>query len=265
MSLPVLRTADGWWVAAEAGAVRVETSARTTGELLADRAAVAAAARRPDAVPVASLSLLSPVTTPCRVVAQLTNYTSHVRESGMNPATIPLTFFRKSSGSISGPQDDVVRPSHVQFLDYEAEIALVIGKRARRVREEHALEHVFGVTLAFDITARDLQKKDGQWTRAKGMDGFCPVGPIVVAGLDVGALALECRVNGVVKQRGEARNMIFSPATLIAYASEVMTLEPGDLILTGTPEGVGPLHAGDVIENAVESIGVLRATVAPPP
>ncbi|MGC7372157.1 fumarylacetoacetate hydrolase family protein, partial [Mycobacteroides abscessus subsp. abscessus] len=128
MTIAILRTADAWWVQTATGAVRIDTSATTTGELLADRAAIDAATRGGEAVPVDSLTLLSPVTAPCRVVAQMTNFASHVKDAGMDPKTIPLTFFRKTSGSISGPFDDIVKPQHVKFLDYEVEIGLVIGR-----------------------------------------------------------------------------------------------------------------------------------------
>ena len=136
---------------------------------------------------------------------------------------------------------------------------MVIGRRARRVGVDEAAACVFGCTVACDITARDLQKKDGQWTRAKGMDTFCPVGPVVVTGLDPQALAIACRVNGELRQSGSTADMIFSVAAVIAYASQVMTLEPGDLLVTGTPPGVGPLHDGDALEIEVPGIGTLRA------
>jgi 2-keto-4-pentenoate hydratase/2-oxohepta-3-ene-1,7-dioic acid hydratase in catechol pathway len=150
-------------------------------------------------------------------------------------------------------------------VDYEAEMAVVIGRRCRDVAPEEAWKYVWGVTCANDVTARDLQRRDGQWTRAKGFDTFCPVGPWVVIGLseaDVADLEVICRVNGEVRQRGRTSEMAFSPADLIAYSSAVMTLEPGDLLLTGTPAGVGPLHPGDVVEVEVEGIGVLRNPVA---
>src|SRR5262249_13724120 len=153
-------------------------------------------------------------------------------------------------------------PSISTRVEHEAELAVVIGRRVRRASPDEAAAAVFGCTIAGDITARDLQKKDGQWTRAKGMDGFCPVGPVVVSGLDPQALSIACRVGGEVRQRGVTSDMIFPVAAVIAYASQVMTLEPGDLLVTGTPPGVGPLRDGDELEIEVPGVGLLRAQVA---
>jgi 2-keto-4-pentenoate hydratase/2-oxohepta-3-ene-1,7-dioic acid hydratase in catechol pathway len=149
-------------------------------------------------------------------------------------------------------------------VEHEAELAVVVGQRCRDILPEEAWEVVLGVTAANDVTARDLQRRDGQWTRAKGFDTFCPVGPWVINGFSEDQLAdleVACRVNGAVRQTGHVGDMVFSPAVLIAYAASVMTLEPGDLILTGTPAGVGPLEAGDVVEVDVEGVGVLSNPV----
>jgi 2-keto-4-pentenoate hydratase/2-oxohepta-3-ene-1,7-dioic acid hydratase in catechol pathway len=149
-------------------------------------------------------------------------------------------------------------------VDYEAELAVVIGRRCRNVSPEEVWAYVLGVTCANDVTARDLQQQDGQWTRGKGFDTFCPAGPWVVTGLsevEVADLTVACRVNGEIRQAARTSEMAFSTAELIAYAAAVMTLEPGDLFLTGTPAGVGPLHAGDVVEVEVEKIGVLSNPV----
>ena len=149
-------------------------------------------------------------------------------------------------------------------MEHEAELAVVIGKRCRNVSADEAWDYVLGVTCGNDVTARDLQRKDGQWTRGKGFDTFCPLGPWLVTGLTETAISdveVTCRVNGEVRQQGRTSQMVFSPATLIAYASSVMTLEPGDVFLTGTPAGVGLLTPGDVVEVEVEGIGVLSNPV----
>src|SRR5690606_36324362 len=160
-------------------------------------------------------------------------------------------------------------PALSERVEHEAELGVVIGRRCRRVTAAEAADFIFGYTVVGDITARDLQRRDGQWTRAKGFDTFCPVGPEVVAGLDASELELACEVSGQLRQRGNTRDMVFPPADIVAYISRVMTLEPGDLIATGTPEGVGPLVAGDELVMRIEGIGELRARVAsqqsPPP
>ena len=147
-------------------------------------------------------------------------------------------------------------------MDYEGELALVIGKKVKSWPQEKWLDALAGVCCANDVTARDLQKKDGQFARAKSFDTFCPVGPEIVSGLDPSDLAIQTRVNGAVKQSARTSNVVFSPAFLVAYVSRMMTLLPGDLILTGTPAGVGPLSPGDVVEVEIEKVGVLRNRVA---
>jgi 2-keto-4-pentenoate hydratase/2-oxohepta-3-ene-1,7-dioic acid hydratase in catechol pathway len=200
---------------------------------------------------------------PTKIVCVGRNYLAHANELGHEVPVEPLLFFKPPS-SLLDPDGTVELPplSVSNRVDHEAELAVVIGRRARRVSAEEAATYIFGCTIAGDITARDLQKKDGQWTRAKGMDTFCPTGPVVVTGLDPQAQTIACRVNGELRQSGSTRDMIFSVASVIAYASQVMTLEPGDLLLTGTPPGVGPLRDGDMLEIAVLGIGTLRASVA---
>lgn len=207
---------------------------------------------------------LSPVA-PSKILCVGRNYKAHAKELGNEVPVEPLLFFKPPS-SLLAPNGVIELPplSISARVDHEAELAVVIGARLKRASIDEARAAIFGLTLAGDITARDLQKKDGQWTRAKGMDTFCPVGPVLVAGLDPHALHITCRVNGETRQDGHTRDMIFPIADVIAYASRVMTLLPGDLLLTGTPPGVGPLAAGDALEIAVPEIGVLRATVAPP-
>lgn len=209
--------------------------------------------------------LVAPVS-PSKIVCVGRNYKAHASELGNEVPKEPLLFFKPPS-SILDPGGAIELPpaSISERIDHEAELGVVIGRRARRVSAAEAAEIVFGCTLVGDITARDLQKKDGQWSRAKGMDTFCPVGPVVVTGLDYSALEITCRVNGEVRQRGSTAEMIFPVPELIAYVSRVMTLEPGDLLVTGTPPGVGPLRPGDTLEIAVVEIGTLRASVIGPP
>jgi 2-keto-4-pentenoate hydratase/2-oxohepta-3-ene-1,7-dioic acid hydratase in catechol pathway len=205
---------------------------------------------------------LAPVV-PSKIVCVGRNYAAHANELGHEVPVEPLLFFKPPS-SLLDPDGTIELPplSLSNRIDHEAELAVVLGRRARKVNVDEAATCIFGCTIAGDITARDLQKKDGQWTRAKGMDTFCPTGPVVVTGLDPQAQIIACRVTGELRQSGSTRDMIFSVASVIAYASQVMTLEAGDLLLTGTPPGVGPLHGGDVLEIEVPGIGTLRALVA---
>lgn len=246
MTISILRTAEAWWVQATTGAVRIDTSATTTGELLADRAAIDAAARGGEAVPVDSLELVSPVTAPCRVVAQMTNFASHVKDAGMDPKTIPLTFFRKTSGSISGPFDDIVKPQHVKFLDYEVEIGLVIGRElpvGTEVTEANLADYVAGLVVTNDVSARDIQLPQTQFYEAKSYPTFTPVGPALVlltaAELKrFGDLRLELRVGGEVRQNMLVDgDMIYKPLQALQSLARFQHLNPGDLVLTGTPAG----------------------------
>lgn len=259
MSVNVLRTAEAWWVQTGDGAVRVTTSAATTGQLLADRDAIEAAASGGPAVPVEGLALLSPVTAPCRVVAQMTNFASHARDSGMNPASIPLTFFRKSSGSLSGPFDDVVKPAHVRLLDYEVEIGLVAGRTlAVGSRVEDLADWVAGLVVTNDVSARDLQLPKTQFYEAKSYPTFTPVGPRLVL-LDAEELKrlpdlrLRLTVNGEVRQDMTAADMIYRPVEALRTLTGFQRLDPGDLLLTGTPVGT----ALSAPPKAVELIGSL--------
>ncbi len=245
MSIAVLRTADAWWVETPAGASRIDTSATTTAELLADRAAVDAARAGTDVVAVETLSLVSPVTAPCRVMANMTNYVSHVKDSGMNPETVPLTFFRKTSGSISGPTDDVVKPPHVQLLDYEIEIGLVFGKTltvGTKIDAGTVAEYVAGLVITNDVSARDVQLPKTQFYEGKSYPTFTPVGPRLVllepGEFDrFGELTLTLRVNGDVRQDSTVEDMIYRPVESLAALSKFQRIDPGDLLLTGTPGG----------------------------
>ncbi len=189
------------------------------------------------------------------------NYAEHVREMGGSDLPGEPGLFLKALNALSNPGDPIPYPAWTENLHYEGELAAVIGKRLSRVAPEEALGHVFGYTVALDVTARDKQRSDLQWTRGKSADGFCPVGPWLETDLDPGSLSVQTRVNGVLKQDGNTRDFIFDLPTVLSYISQFMTLEPGDLVLTGTPEGVGPLAVGDTVEVTVEGVGTLQNTV----
>jgi 2-keto-4-pentenoate hydratase/2-oxohepta-3-ene-1,7-dioic acid hydratase in catechol pathway len=245
MTISVLRTADGWWVKTANGAARIDTTAATTAQLLADRSAVDAALTGA-VVPVGSLDLVSPVTAPCRVVAQMTNFESHVRDSGMDPKTVPLTFFRKSSASISGPFDDIVKPGHVRFLDYEVEIGLVIGRDipvGSTLSENDLADAIAGLVITNDVSARDIQLPQTQFYEAKSYPTFTPVGPelVLVDGDDLkrfGDLRLRLSVNGSQRQNATVEgDMLYRPLQALQSLTRFQDLAAGDLILTGTPAG----------------------------
>jgi 2-keto-4-pentenoate hydratase/2-oxohepta-3-ene-1,7-dioic acid hydratase in catechol pathway len=246
MSTTLLRTADAWWVRTPNGAARIDSDATTTAELLADRKKIAAASAGKEAVDPATLDLVSPVTAPCRVVAQMTNFVSHVKDAGLDPATIPLTFFRKASGSISGPVDDIVRPNHVRYLDYEVEIGLVIGREllvGTEVTEDNWTSFVAGLVVTNDVSARDVQLPKTQFYESKSYPTFTPVGPALVL-LDgdelkrFGDLRLRLWVNGELRQEAVVDDdMIYSPLQALQALSRFQRLDAGDLLLTGTPEG----------------------------
>ena len=204
--------------------------------------------------------LLAPVIPRSKIVGVGRNYAEHAAEHGVEVPTSPLLFLKPNT-SVIGPDDPIVLPDWSQQVEHEAELAVVIGKVTKDVSPEHALEKVFGFTVANDVTARDVQRTDGQWARAKGFDSSCPLGPWIVPGLDVDDLAVTARVNGETRQSGRTSQMVFDVAYLVSYVSEVFTLLPGDVILTGTPAGVGPLNHRDVVEVEVEEIGVLRNPV----
>lgn len=246
MTISVLRTLESWWVNTPAGAVRIPTDATTTAELLSDRSAVNAAAQDTGTTPIGDLDLISPITKPCRVVAQATNFASHVRDTGGDPAKTPLTFFRKASGSIAGPYDDVVKPEHVQLLDYEAEIGLVIGRElavGTHLTEANLAEFVCGLVLTNDVSARDIQMGKGQFFESKSYPTFTPIGPdLVLVDADelrrFEELRLQLRVNGEIRQDGIIKgDMLFQPLEALQGLTRFQELQPGDVVLTGTPVG----------------------------
>lgn len=245
MTLPVLRTADAWWLQRPDGAVRIATDATTTAELLADRDAVLAARDAGDPVPVDGLALVSPVTATCRVVAQMANYASHAKDAGMDPASVPLAFFRKASGSISGPTDDIVRPAHVTLLDYEVEIGLVLGRDVPVGSEIKASDlpgMVAALVVTNDVSARDQQLPKTQFYESKSYPTFTPTGPVLLV-LEEGELArfaelrLRLWVNGELRQDQPASDMIYGPLAAFQSLARFQQLAPGDLLLTGTPVG----------------------------
>jgi 2-keto-4-pentenoate hydratase/2-oxohepta-3-ene-1,7-dioic acid hydratase in catechol pathway len=246
MTTSILRTADAWWIQTPTGAAKIATTATTTGDVITDREAIEWATDNTDTVPVESLALLSPVTRPCRVVAQMTNFASHVKDSGMDPASIPLTFFRKSSASISGPFDDIVKPGHVKLLDYEVEIGLVIGQDipvGTKISESALSDYIAGLVVTNDVSARDIQLPQTQFYEGKSYPTFTPVGPALVL-LDADELKrftdlrLQLRVNGEIRQdMVVGDDMIYGPVQALESLARFQDLVPGDLVMTGTPAG----------------------------
>ncbi|MDQ1128322.1 fumarylacetoacetate hydrolase family protein [Microbacterium sp. SORGH_AS_0888] len=210
-------------------------------------------------LPLSDVALLAPVIPRSKVVCVGKNYHDHAAEMGGEAPEAPLLFLKPNTAVI-GPDDVIVRPPQSERTDYEGELAVVIGRIAKNVPVERALEYVFGYTAAVDVTARDIQYADGQWTRGKGFDTFCPLGPVIETEFDAGAARVQTRLNGAVKQDAPLSDMIHSVADIVAYASAAFTLLPGDVILTGTPAGVGPFVAGDRLEVEITGIGTLRNT-----
>lgn len=209
-----------------------------------------------DGNPVTGTVLAAPLI-PGKIVAVGRNYADHARELGNAPPTEPLLFLKPPS-TVVGPEEPIVIPTASNRVDFEGELAIVIGKQARRVQAGAWRDYVLGFTCANDVTARDLQKKDVQFTRGKSFDSFCPLGPCIATDLDPADLALKTRLNGEIQQDARTSQMIFDSGTLIEFITGIMTLFPGDIILTGTPAGVAPMSAGDRVEIEIEGIGVLH-------
>ncbi|WP_431037065.1 fumarylacetoacetate hydrolase family protein [Streptomyces sp. P6-2-1] len=210
-------------------------------------------------VPLDKVRLLPP-TLPSKVVAVGRNYADHAKEMGNEVPAYPVTFFKPST-SVSGPGDPIPYPSFTEELSYEAELAVVIGRMCREVPRERAKDVILGYTCANDVTARDAQRREQQWARAKGFDGACPLGPWIETDLDPADLTLQCTVNGEQRQLGRTSDMLRSVEDLVVHVTEAMTLLPGDVILTGTPAGVGPLSVGDEVAVHIEGIGTLTNKV----
>ena len=205
------------------------------------------------------INLLSPVT-PSKIICLGRNYAAHAKEHGAEVPKVPLIFMKPPSAIIAH-EEDIILPPQSNQVEHEAELAIVIGKRGRWITAEEANDHIFGYTIANDVTARDLQRTDNQWTRAKGFDTFCPLGPWIETQMNPLDALITCRVNGEMRQMGSTRDMVFDIPQIVAFISSVMTLLPGDIILTGTPAGVSPLQPGDIVEVSIEGIGTLRNTV----
>lgn len=211
---------------------------------------------------LSQIILLAPVE-PSKIVCVGLNYKDHVKES-QSATEIPESpvLFLKPPSALIGPGEKIIHPELSERVDYEAELGIVIGRKCYQVAEVEAEDYIFGFTCANDVTARDLQKSDGQWTRGKGFDSFCPVGPWIINNLAYGDLSIESYLNGDLKQSARTSMMIFSVPFLISFISKVMTLNPGDLIMTGTPAGISPMQRGDRIEVRIEGIGSLVNDVA---
>lgn len=210
--------------------------------------------------PLSALRLLAPCE-PTKVVAVGLNYRSHALEMGHELPKEPMLFLKPST-TVVGPMADVVYPEMSKRVDYEAELAVVIGRRAKMLKPEDAPAHILGYTCGNDVTARDLQSKDGQWTRSKGFDTFCPLGPWIVTGLEnPNDVDLACRVNGELRQSGNTNDLVFNVFELVSFISRIMTLEPGDVVMTGTPAGIAPVSRGDLMEIEIEGIGTLKNRV----
>jgi 2-keto-4-pentenoate hydratase/2-oxohepta-3-ene-1,7-dioic acid hydratase in catechol pathway len=246
MTVSVLHTADAWWLKTANGAAKIDTAATSTAGLLADRAAIDLAANSADIVELDALRLVSPVTRPCRVIAQMTNFESHVKDAGMDPSSVPLTFFRKASASINGPFDDIVKPAHVKLLDYEVEIGLVIGRTVpvgTSISDANLGELIAGLVVTNDVSARDVQLPQTQFYEAKSYPTFTPVGPeLVLLSADelkrFGDLRLRLSVNGDERQNALVDpDMLYRPLQALQSLTQFQELAPGDLVLTGTPAG----------------------------
>jgi 2-keto-4-pentenoate hydratase/2-oxohepta-3-ene-1,7-dioic acid hydratase in catechol pathway len=217
--------------------------------------------RRLDAtIDLNSIRLLPP-SVPSKIICMGRNYVEHARELGNAVPETPLIFLKPPT-AIIGMEDTIILPPQSNQVEHEAELVVVIGKTGRWIAVEEAQQFIFGYTIGNDVTARDLQKKDGQWTRGKGFDTFCPIGPWIDSELDVTDTLITCKVNGELRQMASTREMVFSIPQIITYISSIMTLNPGDLIFTGTPSGVGPIEDRDEIEIEIEGIGRLRNHVA---
>jgi 2-keto-4-pentenoate hydratase/2-oxohepta-3-ene-1,7-dioic acid hydratase in catechol pathway len=211
-------------------------------------------------IPLEAVQLLAPIQ-PGKIICVGRNYAEHAKETNSEVPTTPLIFLKPPSAVI-GPHQTITLPPQSQQVEHEAELVVVIGRRGRWISPEEASKHILGFTIGNDVTARDLQNKDLQWTRSKGFDTFCPLGPWVETEFKPVDVMITCHVNGELRQMASTHDMVFHIDQLIAFASSIMTLDPGDILMTGTPAGVSPLHPGDVVEVSIEGIGKLSNTVA---
>ncbi len=215
--------------------------------------------RRETKTPIKEVKLLAPCA-PSKIICVGRNYVDHAKELGNEAPKTPLIFLKPPS-SIIAAGEPILLPMQSKQVEHEAELVAVIGKRGKSIAVDDAKEYIFGFTIGNDVTARDLQKTDDQWTRAKGFDTFCPFGPWIDTEFDPSDAVVTCRVNGQMRQMASTRDMVFNVSSLIAYISSVMTLEPGDIIFTGTPAGVGELKNGDVVDVEIEGLGKLSNPV----
>ncbi len=210
-------------------------------------------------LPFDEITLLAPVL-PGKIICLGRNYEEHAKEQNVEILEIPLIFLKPPS-TIIGPGENIILPPQSSQVEHEAELGVVIGKSGRWVSMEQAMEMIFGYTIADDVTARDLQRRDGQWTRGKGFDTFCPIGPWIETEFFPSDALISCKVNDELRQMASTREMVFTIPQIISFITSIMTLNPGDLILTGTPAGIGPLLKDDLIEIAIEGIGTLKNKV----
>ena len=210
--------------------------------------------------PLEAVRLLAPVL-PGKIICVGRNYAAHAKEHDADIPEVPLIFLKPPS-SVIGPGDTILLPPQSQQVEHEGELVIVIGKRGRWISLEDARSVIFGYTIGNDITARDLQRRDGQWTRGKSFDTFCPFGPWIETDFDPADALVTCHVNGEMRQMASTQDLVFGVNQLIAFVSSIMTLEPGDLLFTGTPSGVGPLRPGDTVEVKIDNLGILRNPVA---
>lgn len=215
--------------------------------------------RQEATIPFDSVDLLPPVT-PSKIICVGRNYPEHAKEHRVGVPQVPLLFLKPPS-SIIGCYQEIILPPQSNQVEHEAELVVVIGKEGKSISTKNANDYIFGYTVGNDVTARDLQKNDGQWTRAKGFDTFCPVGPWIETEFDPSDSMIHCHVNGQLRQMASSRDMVFNVPNLISFISSIMTLLPGDIIFTGTPSGVGPLVKNDRIDVSIEGIGVLSNPV----
>lgn len=247
--MKIVRYQDG--NAAQVGILEGDTVFKADGDMFGQLSKGAQVGNLQD------VTLLTPVE-PGKIVAVGLNYAAHAAESGAEVPTEPVVFMKPVSSLLA--QDGVIELPPADRIDYEAELCIVIGKEAYRVSEDEALSYVLGYTCGNDVSHRDYQRKDGQWVRAKGFNTFTPLGPCIETDLDPDNVGVRSRLNGETRQDSNTSDFVFNPATVVSFIANVMTLNPGDVIMTGTPEGVGPMKAGDTIEVEVEGIGVLRNT-----
>jgi len=235
------------------GYVEGELIGKVNGDLFSDFS------RDKALYPIAEVTLLPPCE-PTKIIGVVNNFADRLREVNLPPPELPILFFKPPS-ALLGHEGAIRLPTLAQQVEHAAELAVIIGKRARSVPAEQALNYVLGYAASNDVTARDLIERDGMWTRGKGFDTFCPLGPCIATNLDLADVMIQCRVNGETRQMSSTHDLVFNVPRLIAFISSIMTLMPGDVILTGAPSGVGMLAEGDSVEVEIEGIGVLRNSV----